>query len=64
MGIRCLSGHFSCFNEPPREFIVDTDADFENLPKACTGSAAVSLESGSVRVVNTAGEWVPFAEVE
>ena len=64
MGIKCLSGHYSSYKEPPREFIVDTDADFENLPKACTGSAAISLASGNVRVVNTSGEWVPFAEAE
>ena len=62
MGIKCLSGLYSCYNEPPREFIVDTDADFDNLPEACTGSTALSIESGSIRMVNTEGEWVPFAE--
>ena len=44
----------------PREYICDTDADFANLPEACTGSTAVSLESGKVMVVNTSGEWVAF----
>lgn len=42
------------------EFICDTDADFANLPKSCTGSTAVSIESGKVMVVNTNGEWVAF----
>ena len=43
-----------------KEYICDTDADFANLPEACTGSMAVSLESGKVYVVNTQGEWVEF----
>lgn len=43
------------------DYICDTDADFANLPAdACTGSTAVSLASGTVKVVNTAGEWVTF----
>lgn len=62
MGIKCCTGHHSYFNEPPKEFICDTDADFENLPKACTGSTAVSIQSGKIKVVNTSGEWVFFAE--
>ena len=51
-----------CVNASRKEFICDTDADFANLPKACTGSTALSIESGSIRMVNTSGEWVPFAE--
>ena len=62
MGIKCLDGPFSCYQEPPKEFICDTDADFANLPKACTGSTALSIESGRIKMVNTSGEWVPFAE--
>lgn len=62
MGIKCMPDHFSCFHESPKEFICDTDADFANLPEACTGSTALSIESGSIRMVNTKGEWVPFAE--
>lgn len=42
------------------EYICDTDADFANLPEACTGSTAVSIESGTVKIVNTSGEWVTF----
>lgn len=62
MGIKCLSGHYSSYKEPPREFIVDTDADFENLPDACPGSKAISLWSKKERVVNTKGRWVPYGE--
>lgn len=51
-----------CVNDYRCEFICDTDADFENLPHACTGSTAVSLQSGKIMVVNTQGEWVPFGE--
>lgn len=43
-----------------KEFICDTDADFEQLPDCGTGSAAVSIASGNVRVVNASGEWVDF----
>lgn len=45
-----------------KEFLCDTDADFDTLPSACTGSTAVSIESGRVKIVNTSGEWVFFAE--
>lgn len=43
-----------------KEYLCDTDADFANLPVACVGSTAVSIESGTVKIVNTAGEWVTF----
>ena len=43
------------------EYICDTDEDFASLPETCgTGSSAVSLASGNVKVVNTQGEWVTF----
>lgn len=41
------------------EFIVDSDADFANLPKACPGSTALS-PSGTVMIVNASGDWVKF----
>ena len=44
------------------EFICDTDDDFTSLPKACVGSTAVSLKSGTIMVVNSSGEWVVFGE--
>ena len=46
----------------PREYLCDTDADLATLPEACTGSMAVSLESGKVYVVSTFGNWIPFGE--
>lgn len=45
-----------------KHFLCDTDADFDNLPEAIPGSTAVSAQSGRVRIVNTQGVWVPFAE--
>ena len=42
------------------EFICDTDADFANLPQCCTGSTAVSVATGNIRVVNASGQWVKF----
>lgn len=44
-----------------KEFLCDTDADFASLPECCVSSMAVSIESGKVMVVNTAGSWVEFA---
>lgn len=61
MGIKLTDREYCPYSEEERcEFICDTDADFENLPKACTGSTAVSIESGTIKVVNTEGNWVTF----
>lgn len=62
MAWKLISTNFCpCLNECKNEYIADTDADLENLPKCSgTGSTAVSLESGKVKVVNTNGEWVDF----
>ena len=40
-------------------FVVDSDADFANLPKCDPGSTAVS-PSGKVYRVNASGKWVEF----
>ena len=51
----------SCCDDYKCEYIADTDADLENLPECTrTGSTAVSLESGKIKVVNTQGKWVDF----
>lgn len=65
MAIKLLSGRFSQYpygGDYIAEYICDTDADFADLPEASTGSTAISIESGNIRIVNTQGEWVPFAE--
>ena len=48
-------------DEVIKEYLCDTDADFATLPESDPGSMAVSIESGKVYVVNTAGAWVEFA---
>lgn len=62
MARKLISKNFVPYQDEERvEFIVDTDADFADLPEGCgTGSTAVSIESGNVKVVNTKGEWVTF----
>ena len=62
MAIKLISRKYcACQDDDIKEFICDTDADLENLePCSGTGSSAVSLESGKVKVVNTQGEWVTF----
>lgn len=42
------------------DYLCDKDTDFASLPKAVTGSTAVSIESGTVKIVNTEGQWVTF----
>lgn len=62
MAIKLISLEYcECVNDYRREYIVDSDADFENLPKSCVGSTALS-PSGAMRIVNASGEWVPFGE--
>ena len=44
-----------------KEFIVDTDEDFETLPGAAIcapGSTAYSIASGKKKMLNNAGVWV------
>ena len=61
MAIKLINQEFCPYSkETKKEFLCDTDADFASLPTACTGSTAVSIESGSVMIVNTTGEWVAF----
>jgi len=61
MAIKLIDQEYCPYSkETKSEFICDTDADFANLPTACTGSTAVSIESGTVKIVNTSGVWVTF----
>lgn len=61
MAIKIIEGKYCGYQDDYiREYVADTDADLETLPKCCTGSTAVSLESGKVVVVNTQGNWVAF----
>ena len=63
MAIKMVSRKWcGCVGAYKKEFIVDTDADFANLPEACTGSVALSIESGNMMIVNASGKWVAFAE--
>ena len=61
MAIKLINQEFCPYSkEVKKEYICDTDTDFYSLPKCCTGSTAVSIASGKVRIVNTKGEWVAF----
>ena len=57
MAIKCVKHDWS-EGDCRKDFIVDTNADFENLPKCCVGSTALSAESGDVMIVNASGNWV------
>lgn len=63
MATKLISKYYCPYERAERkEFICDTDADFADLPEACTGSKAISLWSKKERVVNTKGRWVPYGE--
>ena len=57
-----LTGHefCKCVEDYVREYVCDTEADIANLPKCCTKSTALVVETGNVYVVNASGEWVKF----
>lgn len=60
MAIKLVNREWCAYADDFRcEYIVDSNDDFENLPKSCVGSVALS-PSGDVRVVNASGEWVEF----
>ena len=40
-----------------KELIVDSDADFANLPEAAPGSTALCVANGIVYIVNARGYW-------
>ena len=41
------------------EYVIDTEADLESLPKNCAmGSSALCLENGSVYIKDGKGKWV------
>lgn len=58
MAIKCVKNDWS-EGDCRRDFIVDSNEDFANLPECCTGSTALS-PSGDIMVVNASGEWVKF----
>lgn len=46
-------------NHRQYDYILDTDADAQDLPIACAaGSTALSCASGNVFIVNASGKWV------
>lgn len=63
MAIKMINQTYCPYCKEYREdYICDTNEDFANLPKCITGSTAVSIKTGDIRMVNTSGEWVAFAE--
>lgn len=48
-----------------QEFVIDTDADTQNLPiDIPMGSAALSIESGHVFILNSKDEWENITDGE
>ena len=41
-------------------YIVDTEADINDIPKCCVGSHALVVDKGAILMVNASGNWVPF----
>ncbi len=40
-----------------KKYIMDSAEDVANLPKCCPGSVALSVDGGTVYMVNASGEW-------
>lgn len=61
MAIKLVNREWAnCLNDYQCEYIVDTEADIANLPKCCTGSSALVVESGAIYMVNASGVWAVF----
>lgn len=52
----------SCMDDCVKKYIVDEDADLENLPKSAPSSYALCPKTGKMKSVNASGEWVDFGE--
>lgn len=62
MGYKVVKSEYrSCMDDFVKKYIVDSDADFANLPKSAPSSDALS-PSGKMKIVNASGEWVDFGE--
>ena len=46
------------FNQNDEQFIADTVADLETLPKCSMGSTCYVIENATKYMVNSAGEWI------
>lgn len=56
MAYKKIAPTYEC--EAPRmEFVLDTDADLEDLPECGAGSSAISVASGNVFMKNASGAW-------
>ena len=49
-----------CLKDFQHDYIADTEADVPNLPKCCTGSSALVVESGNIYMVNASGVWALY----
>ena len=47
-------------NDYQYDYIVDTESDIASLPKCCTGSSALVVETGKVYVVNASDVWAVY----
>ena len=49
-----------CLNSYQHDYIVDKEIDINDLPKCCTGSSALVVETGVTYLVNASGNWVVY----
>ena len=65
MAIKLVKFEYGAYNQETRnimvirEFMVDSNDDFQYLPKSDPGSTALS-PTGDMMMVNASGEWVAF----
>lgn len=60
MAFKQVDYHFTANGFFVKEFIVDSDADFENLPKCDPASEALNPHNGKLYMVDASGNWVEF----
>jgi hypothetical protein len=61
MAIKLVNREWCAFqNGYQDDYIVDTEADIADLPKCCTGSSALVVESGAIYMVNASDVWAAY----
>lgn len=59
MAIVCVSSKRNLtLKAVKKKFVLDSEADFADLPKCCTGSLAVVADGSIGYMVNASGKWV------
>lgn len=59
MAYKQIAPTYEC-EAPRKEFVMDSDADLQDLPECGSGSVAISVAPGNVWMKNASGKWAIF----